>query len=54
MVHQLGGAEGYALVAEADRTGTSPGSALIDLLWSCAPCLVLIDEWVGYARSCTA
>ena len=25
---QLGGAEGYALVADADRTGTSPGAAL--------------------------
>ncbi len=50
LAHQLGGAEGYALVAEADRTGTSPGGALTDLLRSCAPCLVLIDEWVGYAR----
>ena len=47
---QLGGAEGYALVAEADRTGTSPGSALVDLLRRYSPCLVLIDEWVAYAR----
>ena len=29
---QLGGAEGYALVADADRTGTNPGDALIELL----------------------
>ena len=50
LAYQLGGAQGYALVAEADRTGTSPGEALIDLLRSCAPCLILIDEWVGYAR----
>jgi hypothetical protein len=47
---QLGGADGYALVAEADRSGTSPGSALVDLLRRYSPCLVLIDEWVAYAR----
>ena len=29
---QLGGAEGYAIVADADRTGTNPGKALHDLL----------------------
>jgi predicted AAA+ superfamily ATPase len=47
---QLGGAEGYAMVADADRTGTSPGAALVDLLRAYSPCLVLIDEWVAYAR----
>ena len=47
---QLGGAKGYELVADADRTGTSPGVALVDLLRRHAPCLVLIDEWVAYAR----
>ena len=50
LAHQLGGAEGYALVAEADRTGTNPGAALTELLGSYSPCLILIDEWVGYAR----
>ena len=47
---QLGGAEGYRLVAESDRAGTNPGEALTELLRSCSPCLVLIDEWVAYAR----
>src|SRR2546423_4129617 len=47
---QLAGQEGYALVADADRTSTNPGSALIDLLRAHAPCLILIDEWVAYAR----
>jgi hypothetical protein len=47
---QLGGAEGYSLVAEADRTGTSPGVALVELLRRYSPCLILIDEWVAYAR----
>lgn len=47
---QLGGAEGYAYVADADRTGTSPASALRDLFDAYSPCIVLIDEWVAYAR----
>lgn len=47
---QLGGADGYEMVSESDRTGTSPGAALVDLLRAYSPCLVLIDEWVAYAR----
>jgi predicted AAA+ superfamily ATPase len=48
---QLGGAEGYEYVAEADATGTSPGSSvLVEMLKQYSPCLVLIDEWVAYAR----
>jgi predicted AAA+ superfamily ATPase len=47
---QLGGAEGYALVADADRTSTNPGASLVALLRRYSPCLILIDEWVAYAR----
>ena len=47
---QLGGAEAYALVEQADRTGTNPGAALRTLIESHAPALILIDEWVAYAR----
>jgi len=47
---QLGGVEGYAVVAEADRTGTNPGEALRELIAQYAPALILIDEWVAYAR----
>ena len=47
---QLGGRAAYDVVAEADRTKTNPGQALADLLAAHAPCLVLIDEWVAYAR----
>ncbi len=47
---QLGRAEGYRLVADADRSRTSPGAALVALLRRHAPCLVLVDEWVAYAR----
>lgn len=48
---QLGGAEGYALVAEADASGTSPGKAVLEqLLARSAPCVILIDELVAYVR----
>lgn len=48
---QLGGAEGYALVADADASGTSPGKAVLEtLLARYAPCVILIDELVAYIR----
>jgi predicted AAA+ superfamily ATPase len=47
---QLGGKQGFNLVAEADATRTNPGEALRTLFERYSPCLVLIDEWVAYAR----
>ena len=48
---QLGRDEGYALVKEADTTGTSPGkNVLKTLLETYAPCVVLVDELVAYIR----
>lgn len=47
---QLGGKEGYKLVKEADETATNPGDALRELFNRYSPCLILIDEWVAYAR----
>lgn len=47
---QLGGRAAYDLIADSDRNGTNPGSLLKDLLARHAPCVVLIDEWVAYAR----
>jgi hypothetical protein len=48
---QLGGSEGFALVKEADATGTSPGKEVLrELLTAYAPCVVLIDELVAYVR----
>jgi predicted AAA+ superfamily ATPase len=47
---QLLGKDGYKLVAEADKTGVSPGDSLREVLKKASPCLVLIDEWVAYAR----
>lgn len=48
---QLGKAEGYAMVADADASGTSPGKAILEALLSrFAPCVILIDELVAYVR----
>lgn len=44
------GEAGYAIVADSDRTRSNPGDDLTTLLRRYAPCLVLIDEWVAYAR----
>jgi len=52
MAWQLGGKEGFRLVADSDAKGTSPGAqVLVRLFQDHAPCLVLIDEWVAYARN---
>jgi predicted AAA+ superfamily ATPase len=41
----------YDHVKEADKKGISPGSNTLQALFdSCGPCLVLIDEFVAYAR----
>ena len=51
MAWQLGGTEGYAMVADSDQQGTSPGSSTLAKLFRAhSPCLILIDEWVAYAR----
>lgn len=47
---QLGGREAYDLIAEDDRAGTNPGEALRTLIMRYSPSLILIDEWVAYAR----
>jgi predicted AAA+ superfamily ATPase len=51
MAWQLGKAEGYAMVKDADESGTSPGKeVLIELLARFAPCVILLDELVVYIR----
>ena len=47
---QLGGREAYDIIAENDRAGKNPGHLLDTLLRRYAPCLILIDEWVAYAK----
>jgi predicted AAA+ superfamily ATPase len=51
LAFQLGGEDGFALVAQNDANGIAPGSNLLEELFrKCAPCLILIDEWVAYLR----
>ncbi|MFN3575277.1 MAG: DUF499 domain-containing protein [Phenylobacterium sp.] len=48
---QLGGQEAFDMVADCDATGVAPGSNLLEEIFrKCAPCLILIDEWVAYLR----
>ena len=47
---QLGGKKAFSRIAADDEKATSPGDALRELLNEYGPCLVLIDEWVAYAR----
>ncbi|MGB4226559.1 MAG: Swt1 family HEPN domain-containing protein, partial [Candidatus Dechloromonas phosphoritropha] len=47
---QLGGRKAYARVQNDDERATSPGDVLRELFNEYGPCLILIDEWVAYAR----
>lgn len=52
LAYQIGGAEGYAIVAAADQKGVSPNSDTIyELLELFGPCLIIIDEFIAYARN---
>lgn len=49
---QLGGVTGYSQIAESDKKRVAPGArALANLFNTYGPCLILIDEWVAYARN---
>ena len=47
---QLGGKPAFARIQADDERATSPGDALRELFVTYGPCLILIDEWVAYAR----
>ena len=47
---QLGGKEAFEHIRADDEQATSPGDVLRKLMNSYGPCLILIDEWVAYAR----
>jgi predicted AAA+ superfamily ATPase len=47
---QLGGKKAFARVKADDERATSPGDVLRELFNEYGPCLVLVDEWVAYAR----
>ncbi|MDE0667897.1 MAG: DUF499 domain-containing protein, partial [bacterium] len=50
LAYQLGGRDGYEMVRADDEAGTSPGATLRRLFERFGPAVVLIDEWVAYAR----
>lgn len=47
---QLGGRDAYDMIAENDKIGKNPGNGIDRLLKKYSPCLILIDEWVAYAK----
>lgn len=47
---QLGGKKAFAKLAGDDKNATNPGDKLRELFNEHGPCLILIDEWVAYAR----
>ncbi len=50
LAYQLGGKKAFARIQADDELATSPGDALRELMNEYGPCLILIDEWVAYAR----
>jgi predicted AAA+ superfamily ATPase len=47
---QLGGKPAFARLAADDEKATSPGDVLRELFNDYGPCVILVDEWVAYAR----
>lgn len=47
---QLGGKKAFARIQADDEKATNPGDRLRELFVEYGPCLILIDEWVAYAR----
>lgn len=54
IAYQLAGKKGYNLIAEADKSATNPGAKFIEVLRLAGPSVILIDEWVAYARQLPA
>jgi predicted AAA+ superfamily ATPase len=50
LAYQLGGKKAFERVRADDEKATSPGDVLRELFIEYGPCLILIDEWVAYAR----
>jgi predicted AAA+ superfamily ATPase len=50
IAYQLGGKDAYEIVRTEDESGTNPAAALKTLFEQYGPAVVLIDEWVAYAR----
>jgi len=52
IAYQLGGKDGYSMVADEDKNSTAATSDILTpLLEKYAPCIIVIDELVAYARN---
>ena len=50
LAYQLGGTQAFERLRADDENATNPGDTIRELLDDYGPCLILIDEWVSYAR----
>lgn len=50
LAYQLDGKKAFKRIQADDEKATNPGDVLRELLKEHGPCLILIDEWVAYAR----
>jgi predicted AAA+ superfamily ATPase len=50
LAYQLGGRAAYETIRNDDERATNPGDRLREILNEHGPSLILIDEWVAYAR----
>lgn len=50
LAYQLGGKVAFDKIRLDDEHATSPGDRLRELFNEYGPCLILVDEWVAYAR----
>jgi predicted AAA+ superfamily ATPase len=50
LAYQLGGKSAYELIRLDDEAGANPGARLKTIFEQVGPAIVLIDEWVAYAR----
>jgi predicted AAA+ superfamily ATPase len=50
LAYQLGGKKAFDKIRADDEKATSPGDRLRELFNEYGPALILIDEWVAYAR----
>jgi len=50
LAYQLGGQKAYNIIRESDSKSVNPGKEFKNLLQQYSPAVILIDEWVAYAR----
>jgi predicted AAA+ superfamily ATPase len=50
LAYQMGGKKAFNKFKADDENATSPGDKLRELFEEYGPCMILIDEWVAYAR----